>query len=151
MTRPNHAETDTGQLTYAAYQLACKPAPMQGYNGGLRRKLDRQAPESDVDILPHQFRNFVNASGALDVQLVNGLQNGIATGLRIPYRGAGWLALAAPFIPGQTRGDVAGFHVRGPSPLNYQNMWQAGPGSQPDNPGGPGQIAGARLINPMTG
>jgi hypothetical protein len=30
-------------------------------------------------------------------------------------------------------------------------MWQAGPGSQPANPGGPGRIAGPQYINPMTG
>jgi hypothetical protein len=124
---------------------------MQGYNGGLRRKLNRQAPESDVDILPHQLRRFVNASGAQDVQLINGLQNGIATGLRIPYHGSGWLFMAAPRIPGQTRGDVAGFHKRGPSPLNWAAMWERGPGSQPENPGGPGRIAAPRFINPMTG
>jgi hypothetical protein len=124
---------------------------MQGYNNGIQRKWNRQAPDSDVDRLPHQVRNFVNASGAQDVQLVNGLQNGIAAGWRIPYRGAGWLFMAAPRIPGQTRGDVAGFHPRGPSPLNWQQMWENGPGSQPDNPGGPGRIAAPRFVNPMTG
>jgi hypothetical protein len=30
-------------------------------------------------------------------------------------------------------------------------MWEAGPGSQPDNPGGPGKIAAPVFINPMTG
>jgi hypothetical protein len=56
-----------------------------------------------------------------------------------------------PRIPGQTRGDVAGFHKRGPSPLNLDKFWQAGPGSQPSNPGGPGKIAAPAFINPMTG
>jgi hypothetical protein len=153
MTRPNHQNTDTGTTSYpdSAVGAHVKAAPMQGYNGGLRRKLNRQAPECDADILPHQFRNFVNASGAQDVQLHNGLRNGVAAGWRIPYRGAGWLFMAAPIIPGQQRGDVAGFHPRGPSPLNYQMMWELGPGSQPDNPGGPGKIAAARFVNPMTG
>jgi hypothetical protein len=153
MTRPNHQHTDTGTIVYPdqATGLHGGQAPMQGYNGGLRRKLNRQAPESDADILPHQLRRFVNASGAQDVQLHNGLRNGVAAGLRIPYRGAGYLFAAAPFIPGQTRGDVAGFHVRGPAPQNYQMMWEMGPGSQPDNPGGPGRIAAPRFVNPMTG
>jgi hypothetical protein len=124
---------------------------MQGYNGGLVRKPNRRPPSSDVDILPHQFRRFVNASGVQDVQLHNGLHNGIAAGWRIPYAGAGYLFAVVPRIPGQTRGDVAGFHKRGPSPLNYQNFWQQGPGSQPDNPGGPGRIAAPQFINPMTG
>jgi len=153
MTRPNHQQADTGQTVYPniATGAHTDAAPMQGYNGLLYAKRNRQAPTSDVDGYPHQLRRFVNASGAQDVQLANGLRNGIAAGLRIPYRGAGWLFAAAPFIPGQTRGDVAGFHVRGPSPLNYQMMWETGPGSQPDNPGGPGRIAAPRFINPMTG
>jgi hypothetical protein len=123
---------------------------MRSYNGGLRLKMNRLPPTTDADLLPHQTRSFVNV-GALDVQLHNGLHNGIAAGWRIPYFGAGWLFMAAPRIPGQTRGDVAGFHARGPSPLNYQNMWEKGPGSQPDNPGGPGRIAAPRFVNPMTG
>lgn len=146
-------ETDTGQLTYPNYSTGCHadPSPMRVYNGLIYRKRNRQAPDSDVDGLPHEYRRVVNASGSQDVQLINGLQNGIAAGLRIPYFGAGWLFAAAPRIPGQTRGDVAGFHMRGPSPLNYDAMWQAGPGSQPDNPGGPGRIAAPTFVNPMSG
>jgi hypothetical protein len=150
----NHTETDTGQLVYGSYATGIaggRPQNMVPYNGGIYRKLNRQAPDSDVDGLPHQVRRVVDASGAQQVQIINGLQNGIAAGLRIPYLGAGYLFAAAPRIPGQTRGDVSGFHARGPSPLNYQTMWEAGPGSQPDNPGGPGRIAAARFVNPMTG
>ena len=149
---PNLA-TDSGQLAYPGYAVALHTDPyvMQTYNGGLVRKPNRRAPSSDVDILPHQFRRYVNASGVQDVQLLNGLGNGRLAGWRIPYFGAGWLFAAAPRIPGQQRGDVAGFHPRGPSPLNYENMWQQGPGSQPSNPGGPGRIAAPQYINPMTG
>jgi hypothetical protein len=149
----NHGETDTGKPNYpnSATGLHTHPAPMTFYNGGLVRKPNRQAPTSDADILPHQLRRQVNASGAQDVQIANGLRNGIATGLRIPYLGSGWLFMAAPRIPGQMRGDVAGFHARGPSPLNYQQMWEMGPGAQPSNPGGPGRIAAPRFVNPMTG
>jgi hypothetical protein len=124
---------------------------MQSYNNGLVRKWNRLPPTSDVDRLPHQFRRFVNGSGVQDVQLANGLRNGVAAGWRIPYAGTGYLFGVVPRIPGQTRGDVAGFHKRGPSPLNYDQFWQQGPGSQPANPGGPGQIAGPKFINPMTG
>jgi hypothetical protein len=149
----NNSQADTGQLAYPAYAVALHTDPyqMQSYNGGLVSKRNRQAPSSDADILPHQFRRHVNASGAQDVQLINGLQNGIMTGLRLPYLGAGWLFAAAPRIPGQTRGDAAGFHTRGPSPLNYDQMWQNGPGAQPSNPGGPGRIAAPQFINPMSG
>lgn len=149
----NNTASDSGQCAYPNYGVALHtdPYPMQSYNNSLVRKANRQAPSTDVDRLPHQFRRYVNASGVQDVQALNGMRNGILTGLRIPYFGAGWLFAAAPRIPGQTRGDVAGFHRRGPSPLNYQNMWQAGPGSQPSNPGGPGRIAAPQFVNPMTG
>lgn len=149
----NNRATDTGQIAYPSYAVALHTDPyaMQTYNGGLVRKRNRQAPTSDADILPHQFRRIVNASGVQDMQLANGLRNGVAAGWRLPYMGAGWLFGVVPRIPGQTRGDVSGFHKRGPSPLNYEQMWQSGPGSQPDNPGGPGRIAGPQYINPMTG
>lgn len=151
--RANNSVSDTGQLAYPSYAVALHTDPyvMQSYNGGLVRKMNRLPPSSDADILPHQFRRYVNASGRQDVQLANGMRNGILTGLRIPYLGAGWLFPVVPRIPGQTRGDVAGFHKRGPSPLNYDSMWQAGPGSQPSNPGGPGRIAGPTFVNPMSG
>lgn len=150
---PNNGAVDTGQIAYPNYSagLHTEPYPMQPYRNSLVSKRNRQAPSSDVDTLPHQFRRYVNASGVQDVQLINGMQNGILAGWRIPYAGAGYLFAVVPRIPGQTRGDVGGFHKRGPSPLNYENFWQAGPGSQPDNPGGPGRIAAPQFINPMTG
>jgi hypothetical protein len=149
----NNSAVDTGQIAYPNYAVALHTDdyPMQSYNGSLRLKMNRLPPSTDVDTLPHQFRRYVNASGVQDVQLLNGLANGRLAGWRMPYLGAGWFALSAPRIPGQTRGDVAGFHPRGPSPLNVQQMWQNGPGSQPSNPGGPGRIAAPRFINPMTG
>jgi hypothetical protein len=149
----NNRASDTGQITYPNYAVALHTDPyaMQTYNGGLVRKPNRRPPSSDVDILPHQFRRYVNASGLQDVQLANGMRNGVLAGWRLPYAGAGYLFAVVPRIPGQTRGDVAGFHKRGPSPLNYDQFWQSGPGAQPSNPGGPGRIAGPHFINPMTG
>lgn len=151
--RANNSAVDTGQIAYPGYAVALHtdPYPMASYRNSLVSKRNRQAPSTDVDTLPHQFRRNVNASGVQDVQLHNGLHNGIAAGWRIPYAGTGWLFAVVPRIPGQTRGDVAGFHKRGPSPLNYENFWQNGPGSQPDNPGGPGRIAAPQFYNPMTG
>lgn len=149
----NVVQTDTGQLAYPNYAVALHTDPyaMQSYNNSLALKPNRLPPRLDVDLLPHQFRRYVNASGVQDMQLLNGLRNGVALGLRLPYLGSGWLALSAPIIPGQTRGDVSGFHKRGPSPLNYQQMWQQGPGTQPSNPGGPGRIAAPQFVNPMSG
>lgn len=149
----NNTSADTGQIAYPPYAVALHTDPyaMQSYNNATTWKPNRRPPSSDVDLLPHQFRRYVNASGSQDVQLINGLQNRVAAGKRTPYAGAGYLYAVVPRIPGQTRGDVSGFHARGPSPLNVQAMWQAGPGSQPSNPGGPGQIAGPRFYNPMSG
>lgn len=127
---------------------------MISYNGKVVAKPDRRAPTADYDLTPRMFRQMVNASGFAghaDVQLHNGLQNGVASGKRWPYRGAGFLWTIEPRIPGQSRGDQAGFLVKGPSPYTWQNLLQAGPGSQPPNPGGPGTIAGSSVINPMTG
>ncbi|HEX4201192.1 MAG TPA: hypothetical protein VHY59_06715 [Chthoniobacterales bacterium] len=42
------------------------------------------------------------------------------------------------------KGGAPGGNVRiGPSPLNIQSTAQGGPGAQPSNPGGPGQLAGS--------
>lgn len=124
---------------------------MQILNGLVIAKPNRKNPTSDFDLTPRQFRRNINASGLQDVQIKNGLANRVATGKRINYRGAHYLHAAQPTIPGQTRGDVAGFHKRGPSPLNIQAMFDNGPGAQPMNPGGPGKIAAPSFINPMGG
>jgi len=124
---------------------------MQLLNGGVILKPDRNAPSNDYDLTPRLFRRFVNASGAQDVQIWNGLRNKIATGYRFTYPGAGWLNVIQPQIPGQTRGNYGGFHTRGPSPYNIEDAFMGGPGSQPAHPGGPGMIAAATFHNPMTG
>ena len=149
-TTPN--DTDTGQSHYPSYgvDLHVDQYPLMPYNGSLRSNPNRQAPSSDMDVAPHATRRYVNMS-THDVQLNNGLRSRVAAGLRRGYIGTGYLYAVAPIIPGQTRDNAAGFHVRGPSPLNVQAMWEAGPGSQPDNPGGPGKIAAPVFINPMTG
>lgn len=114
-------------------------------------KPNRRAPTADLDLYPSPpLRRYQNV-GVTDVQLNNGLRWRVASGRRIPYAGAGYLYAVVPQIPGQTRDNAAGFHVRGPSPLNVQAMYAAGPGSQPDNPGGPGRIASPYFYNPMTG
>jgi len=127
------------------------PVPMQFLNGLLIRKPNRNAPTNDYDLTPRMVRRFVAASGVHDVQLHGGLRDGIASGLRINVPAAGYLMAASPIIPGQQRGQVGGFHKRGPDPLSMAALWQNGPGSQPANPGGPGHIAGPYLANPMTG
>src|SRR5271156_5363652 len=102
-------ETDTGQVVYPAIGRGAKDdAPMQSYNNGLVRKMNRLPPSSDADTLPHQVRNFVNASGAQDVQIHNGLAWGRLSGRIMGYANEGFLAVVVPQIPGQTRGDVAG-------------------------------------------
>jgi hypothetical protein len=86
-----------------------------------------------------------------DVQLNNGLRNRVASGLRIPYRGTGYLWTIQPIIPGQMRDNASGYHRKGPSPYNVADVFTSGPGAQPEHPGGPGKIAAPTFINPMTG
>jgi hypothetical protein len=134
---------------------------MQNYRGMSAIPNPARLNGEDIDNTPRQFRRVVDASGLQQIQIHNGLRAGIGRGNRnipgIPLTGSEPSSFywgqnnITPIIPGQTRGDVAGFHPRGPSPLNVQQMLLNGPGSQPDNPGGPGQIAGQNLVNPMTG
>jgi hypothetical protein len=144
--------TDSGQPSYPTFSegLHTAPAGMQPLNGCERRAPNRQASQQDKDYSTWLARRFTNMS-VTDVQLNNGLRNGVASGKRITAWGVGYLYAARPIIPGQTRDNVAGFHKRGPSPYTVADVWQAGPGSQPEHPGGPGRIAAPRFINPMTG
>jgi len=124
---------------------------MQNYRGLSAIPNPARNNGEDIDNTPRQFRRIVNASGLQDVQINNGLRYGVARGTRNTFQGVGYLYTSVPIIPGQTRGDAGGFHTKGPSPLNVQNIYQNGPGSQPANPGGPGMIAGHTLMNPMSG
>jgi len=148
--------SDTSQFVYSEYADSTKnmggqPHNMMVYNGLLVAKRNRQAATSDYMLYPSPpYRHFTNV-GVTDVQLNNGLRWGVASGVRWGYRGAGYLNVTAPRIPGQTRDNAAGYHKRGPSPLNVQALYLAGPGSQPDNPGGPGTIAAPMFYNPMSG
>lgn len=127
--------------------------PMESYNGLEQRNRNRQAPESDMDYTPRQFRRFVGASGAQEVQIGNGLRDHIASGKIHNYAGEGYLYAVVPQMPGYRRvgQNAGGFHKRGPDPLSVFSMYQSGPGSQPANPGGPGKIAAPSYVNPMTG
>jgi hypothetical protein len=144
--------TDTAQVPYPNYGtgLHVAPAAMTSLNGCETRKANRQPSQSDVDYSTWLLRRFTNMS-VTDVQLRNGLAYGVASGRRINYQGSGYLYAVAPIIPGQTRDNVAGFHKKGPSPYNVQDVWEAGPGAQPEHPGGPGKIAAPVFYNPMTG
>jgi hypothetical protein len=125
--------------------------PMGILNGMVIAKADRQAPTCDYDETPILFRRYINASGKQDVQIWNGMRNRILTGWRMVYPGAGYLNVIQPEIPGQTRGNYGGFIPRGPSPYNFEDVFMAGPGSQPAHPGGPARIAAPQFHNPMTG
>lgn len=121
--------------------------PVQSYNGMTVPNRARNNGQ-DIDTTPVMFRRFVNM-GYRDVQLHNGLRNRMLSGALITYTPYIWAWI--PRIPGQTRDNVSGMVKRGPSPYNVQDMMQATAGSQPEHPGGPGQIAGTTLYNPMTG
>jgi hypothetical protein len=131
--------------------------PMQNYRGLSSIPNPARNNGEDLDHTPRQFRRYVDASGKVQMQIRNGLWNGVGRGIvNLPGIPIAWVLPNGPFpvIPGQMRGDAGGFHTRGPSPYNIQNMMQNTAGSQPDNPGGPGIIAIAAngmLSNPMSG
>lgn len=124
--------------------------PVRILNGFLRSVPNRHAPTTDRDYSPREFRRYVDASGAQQVMLNNGMRNRIATGLRVPF--VSYLYAAEPRIPGQMRDDYGGKHKRGIGPLQYRNAFREGPGSQPMDPGGTQsrQMMGDYLYNPMT-
>lgn len=123
--------------------------PVVSYNGLVNYDLSRSPGAFGRNLTPHLFRRYTNM-GYMDVQLNNGLFNGVGRG-RMNIKFPRMWDFDVPRIPGQTRGDVAGFKPRGPSPYNVEDWLMSGPGSQPDHPGGPGQVAGTTILNPMSG
>ena len=145
-------DTDTGKLQYPDYgqAVSAQPVQMQSLNGCETYKTNRRPSQSDVDMSPYIIRRYTNMS-VTDVQLNNGLHNGVASGKRFTYQGTGYLYAVQPQIPGQTRDNASGYHRRGPSAYNVSDIFTAGPGAQPEHPGGPGKIAAPKFINPMSG
>ena len=147
MKRQASKPTDT---QYQAHTNGGPYYPVSVYNG--LSVPDRNAVLSQgaqiLDLRPAQFRRFVNM-GYADIQIRNGLWNGVGRGIMFtPYPDG---QSFVPHIPGQTRDNVGGFHKRGPSSYNVEDMMSQGPGSQPEHPGGPGQVAGYQIFNPMSG
>ena len=122
--------------------------PMAILNGYLTANPRIHAPDTTTDHSPVEFRRFVNASGAQDVQIWNGKQRRTGSGLRVPF--VSYLYASVPQIPGQQRDNYGGFHKHGMGPQQYNRVWQAGPGSQPQDSGGVRQMMGDYLQNPGT-
>ena len=134
--------------------------PMGSYNGMTGIMVDGNGSpntigyyERDFDHTPIVFNRF--ATRWADMQLKNGLANGVASGKIWGYRGEGYADVVVPTIPGQTRqygGSLPGnYPAKGPAPSQWQNNVNMGPGSQPQYPGGPGQVMSALLDNPGSG
>jgi hypothetical protein len=129
--------------------------PMGSYNGSVTYNPNIGPPgpyARDIDNTPIIFNRFGTRWG--DIQLKNGLANGVASGKIWGYRGEGWYDLITPTIPGQTRQygkNFADFVPKGPAPSQWQNFYNQTAGSQPMYPGGPGQIASPLLYNPGSG
>jgi hypothetical protein len=127
--------------------------PMQSYNGLTTWNPNIGPPgpyARDIDGSPITFNRFGTRWG--DVQLKNGLANGVASGKIFGYRGEGWYDVVVPTIPGQTRlfgKNPNDFVARGPAPSQWQNNYNMTAGSQPQYPGGPGQVLGQNLTSPM--
>lgn len=142
---------DVGQSRGDQDQRHNKGAPVRNYYGlQFAAPATSQYSRSYNDHTPTvQRRNDSGqVSGVANVQLINP----VATTSRkriVLYTAAGYLWAVVPRIPGQTRDNFAGFHMRGIDPQSYAALLAAGPGSNPVNPGGPGKIAGRSYINPM--
>lgn len=123
--------------------------PMQSYNGLVTASPSRRAPATDIDHTPRTFRHYVSV-GYTDMQLRNqGTQNKKFTGFRMAD--VNYLYAVAPTIPGQQRDNYGGFIRRGIDPLSWQSIVDAGPGSQPVHPAGPGKMASDYIHNPYAG
>jgi hypothetical protein len=123
---------------------------MMPYNGSMRPNPARNNG-SDLEGTPVSWRMKQNPNGALDVQLLNGVgQISMKRMSSVNPHATGRLYAASQIIPPHQWRDYGGWHIRGPAPANVQNLWEAGPGAQPANPGGPGKIASPAFINPMT-
>jgi hypothetical protein len=124
--------------------------PMQNYNGLTTSDVNAVVSNTGVikDRRPYGQRRY-NNMGYTDVQLNNGMRWKTLTGTTWSPYPVGQAFV--PYIPGQTRGDAAGFVKRGPSTYNIQDWYNQGPGSQPTHPGGPGTVAGPQIYNPMSG
>lgn len=147
----SQAETQNPQIVPQARVQGTPFYPNQNYNGltGPNTRGALSQAGQQVDHRPAQFRRFID-TGSQSVQLRNGLQSKTAAGtMWTPYP---YGQSFVPSIPGQTRDNVAG-GPPGYGPTGYQiNNWiQATAGSQPENPGGVGTIAGNTLYNPMSG
>jgi hypothetical protein len=137
---PTFSQSESGQATW----------PVGSVNGYLTANPSIHAPTTTTDHSVRDFRRFVNV-GQYDVQLRNGLRNGQGLGrMQVPGMIQSYLATSMPTIPGQRRDNWGGFHKRGIDPLSYAKLVSDGPGSQPQNPGGPGKIAAPTFYNPGT-
>jgi len=129
-------------------------SPMGSYNGLLTANPHTiQHYANDLDNTPITYNRL--ATRWADMQLKNGLANGVASGKIWGYRGEGWYDVVVPVIPGQSRligGGLPGnYPIIGPAPSQVQNQFNTGPGSQPDYPSGPGSTLGGQLYNPGSG
>lgn len=101
----------------------------------------------DIDRTPIKYAYPVNGSDVLELQLKNGLEDGAFQGkTTIPGIPTGWMAFNSilSVIRPATKlsQQYGGFNPNPVSPYNIANMIQATAGSEPINPGGPGQSSG---------
>lgn len=101
----------------------------------------------DIDRTPIPYAYPVNGSDVLELQLMNGLEDGAHSGkTTIPGIPPEWLAFntaLSVYRPATAKSQqYGGFMPLPVSPYNIANMVQATAGSEPVNPGGPGQSMG---------
>lgn len=154
------SELRLGNEDVVANEQTNKSRPMQSYNGTVGLMVDGSGVPNtigyyarDYDATPIVFNRYATRWG--DMQLKNGLANGVGSGRIWGYRGEGWADVVVPTIPGQSRligGHLPGnYPLVGPAPSQWTDHFNTGPGSQPNYPGGPGQAMSSIIDNPGTG
>jgi hypothetical protein len=115
--------------------------PFPGYGVNLARL--NAADLEPIPITPVKYQNWPE----MQIQLLNGWA-GTNWGRKIAYDDylkqlTTSSEMARSYLAPGRNGVALGNQRIGPSPLNVTQWMQAGPGSQPQAPGGPGQLAGA--------
>jgi hypothetical protein len=127
------------------------PQPLYVYPGQIPNP-NVQYGQADMTNAPVTFARIAFRWG--DVQLSNGLDRMNYSNIQMMGKNGRWNIAMVPTIAGQSRlsgtGQQTTFPMQGPSPSQWSNHVSGSAGSQPQYPGGPGQVLGM-LQNPGTG
>lgn len=110
---------------------------------GVNQARNNGADLEPIPITPVKYQNWPE----MQIQLANGWGT-LNFGHKMSYDDYLRLLTSSnekgrSYLSPGTKGVAAGNQRIGPSPLNVRANAQSGPGAQPSNPGGPGQLVGS--------